>query len=150
MKIKNSIKAVGTLKIELIQKDGSRKILKYLKNLVVDVGLNLICQRLKDASLNALSHMAIGTGDTAADNEDTALETQKSDRKAMSSVTVTDNEIEFVAIFDGATYADTITEAGLFNAASAGQMLSRVVFADTVLPSGDSIQITWTLTFANG
>ena len=39
-----------------------------------------------------------------------------------------------------------ITESGLFNDASVGSMLARVVFAALNLVNGDSVQITWTVT----
>lgn len=117
------------------------------KNLVVNAGLNLVLNRLKDAALGAISHLAIGAGSTAAAAGDTDLESVIVARKAVNTVTVTANQIEIVATFDGATYTHAaITEAGIFNALAAGEMLSRVVFASTPLPAADTLQLTWTLT----
>lgn len=145
--MKEGLKIKGELKIHRIS-DG--KLLVHKKNLVVDTGLNLIVSRLKDASLNPVSHLAIGEGATAAAAADTALETPVGARKTVSTVTVSGAAIEIVALFDGATYASSsLREAGIFNALTGGQMISRIVFSSTPLPSTDSLQLTWTLTLAN-
>ena len=42
------------------------------------------------------------------------------------------------------TAAGTISEAGTFNDASAGTMLSRQTFSGLALESGDQVQVIWT------
>ena len=119
------------------------------KNKVVDTGLNFICERLKDNVLDPMSHMAVGTGTIAVDMDDTELGTQLDDRVALTSTTVSDNVLEFSAIFEGTTHAGAITEAGIFNAATLGTMLNRVVFGVVTINEPDTLTIVWTLTFAN-
>lgn len=143
--MKEKLKVVGTLKFFNAKGD----LVREEKNLVVDTGLNVIAERLAGTSKNAVSHVAIGTGTTAAAAGDLTLETQKSIRVAASSIVVTAGAIVITATFPGTTYAGAITEAGLFNAATLGQMISRVVFAAYNLDSSDALTITWTLTFAN-
>jgi hypothetical protein len=117
------------------------------KNLVVDAGLNFALNRLKDGVMGAISHLAIGADATAAAPANTDLGSTVGARKPVNTVTVTGNQIEIVATFDGATYTHAgLREAGIFNAIAGGQMLSRVVFAATPLPVDDTLQLTWTLT----
>ncbi|MFW9603472.1 MAG: hypothetical protein ACMV0F_00780 [Trichlorobacter sp.] len=143
--MKSKINVVGTLKFF----NAKGELVREEKNLVVSAGLNVIASRLAGTSKNAVSHMAIGTGTTAANASDTALEIQKATRLAATTITVTANAIEIVATFPGTTHAGAITEAGLFNAATLGELISRVVFAPYTLGSSDALTITWTLTFAN-
>lgn len=143
--MKDGLNVVGNLKFF----NAKGELVREEKNLVVNSGLNVIMARLIGTSKNSLSHMGIGTGTTAALAADTALEIQKATRLAASSITVTANAVEIVATFPGSTHAGAITEAGLFNAASLGEMISRVVFAPYTLGASDALTITWTLTLVN-
>jgi len=92
-----------------------------------------------------MSHMAIGTGSTPAAAGDSALGTQAA-RVALTSTTVTNAEVAYVATFGAGTGTGAITEAGLFNASSGGTMLCRTVFSVVNKGSSDSMTITWTVT----
>ena len=65
-------KATGKLTVEIKDKHGNVKETREVKNLVVDTGLAFIASRMKDATATAMSHMGIGTGNTAAAASDTA------------------------------------------------------------------------------
>ena len=143
--MKEKLSVVGELKFY----NGKGELVREEKNLVVNTGLNVIAERLIGIAKNAISHMAIGTGTTAANAADLALEIPKATRIAPTSITVTGAVITIIATFSGATHAGAITEAGLFNAATLGELISRVVFAPYNLGSSDALTITWTLTFAN-
>lgn len=116
-------------------------------NLVVDTGLDFIASRMKDATATAMSHMAVGTGTTAANAADTALETELA-RVTLTSTTVTDNSVAYVASYPAGTGTGALTEAGLLNAASAGTMLCRTVFAVINKSAADSMTVTWTVTIS--
>jgi hypothetical protein len=117
-----------------------------VKNLVVNTGLNFMTSRMKDTTLDAMTHMAVGSGTTAAAAGDTALETQISSRVSLTSTTVTANAIEYVAAFGAGVSTGAITEAGIFNASTAGTMLCRTVFAVVNKGAADTLQITWLVT----
>lgn len=116
-------------------------------NLVVDTGLDFIASRMKDATATAMSHMAVGTGTTAADAADTTLETELA-RVALASTTVTDNSVAYVATYPAGTGTGALTEAGILNAASGGTMLCRTVFAVINKSAADSMTVTWTVTIS--
>jgi len=141
------IKASGELNIKLTGKDGVVKHEETVKNLVVSTGLNYIASRMKDATDTVMSHMAIGTGTAAAAAGNTALGTEVG-RVALTSTTVTANAVAYVATFAPGIPAtlSAITEAGTFNASSAGTMLCRTVFAAVNKDVSDTLSITWTIT----
>lgn len=141
----DGLKAKGTLDIVVRGPDGNIKDEKKVENLIVDTGLDFIASRMSGTSENVMSHMAVGTGSTAAAAADTALGTEL-DRNALTSTTVTDNAIAFVCSWAAGDGTGSLTEAGLFNAASAGTMLCRTVFGTVTKAADDSMTITWTIT----
>jgi hypothetical protein len=140
-------KASGRLNVVLKDSDGNIKQIVDVDNLVVNSGLAFIASRMKDTTATAMSHMAIGTGTTAAAGGDTALGTQAA-RIALSSTTVTANSISYVASFSAGTGTGAITEAGIFNDVTTGTMLCRTVFAVVNKGVNDTLQITWAITLS--
>lgn len=143
--INEQLKLKGRVAMVLRDKDGNIKNEQEINNLVVDSGLDFIASRMKDTTDAAMSHMAIGSGTTAAAAGDTTLGTELG-RVALTSTTVTNNEVAYVATFAAGTGTGAVTEAGLFNASSAGDMLCRTVFSVVNKSADDSLQITWTIT----
>ena len=114
-------------------------------NLVVTTGKNFVASRIKDATTAAMSHMAIGTVSTAAVATDSALGGESA-RVALASTTVTGNVVNYIASFPAGTGTGAITEAGLFNASTAGTMFCRTTFAVVNKGASDSMTITWSVT----
>ena len=142
-----ALKATGALRIVVTSAEGQVKEDVQVKNLVVNTGLNYIVSRMKDATATAMTHMELGTGTTAAAAADTALGTAISgSRTALTSTTVSSNTITYVASFAAGTGTGAVTEAGIFNASSAGTMLCRTVFPVVNKQAGDSMTVTWTVT----
>jgi len=140
--IVDNFKLTGKLKIEL-----NDEIVAYVPNIVVSDGKDFVASRMKDTTDSAMSHMAIGTGSTAAAASDSALGSELSgSRTALTSTTVTGNDIVYVATFGAGTGTGAVTEAGIFNASSSGTMLCRTVFSVVNKGSADSMTITWTVT----
>ncbi len=139
------IKMTGDLKIVLTDENGQIKHEQEVKNLVVTVGKNFIASRMKDTTDTAMSHMAIGSGTTAAAVGDMALGNQLG-RVSLTSTTVTTNNVAYVATFPAGTGTGAVTEAGLFNASSSGTLLCRTVFSVINKGAADTLGITWTVT----
>ena len=140
-------KATGKLTVEIKNDKGVVVETREVKNLVVDDGLEFIASRMKDATATAMSHMAIGTGSTAAAAGNTALGTEAA-RQALTSTTVTANAVAYVASFGAGTGTGAITEAGILNAASSVTLLCRTVFSVVNKGASDSMTITWTVTIS--
>lgn len=143
--LQDAIKVTGNLKVVLTGPDGKVKDEQEFKNLVVTTGKSYIASRMKDTTATAMSHMAIGTGTTAAAAGDTALGTEAG-RVALTSTTVTANAVAYVATFPAGTGTGAITEAGILNASSSGTLLCRTVFSVINKGSADTLGITWTVT----
>ena len=148
--LQDNIKTKGTLSLVLTDEFGNVKQ-QDEHNLVVSTGLAYIASRMKDATATAMSHMAVGSGSTAAAAGDTTL--TELGRVALTSTTivttsVTNDAVQYVATFPAATATGAITEAGIFNAGSAGTMLCRTVFAVINKGSLDTLTITWKVTVA--
>lgn len=142
-----NLKASGQLRVVLTGADGQVKEDVLLKNKVVDTGLNFIVNRMKDATATVMSHMTLGTGTTAAAASDTTLGAEISGaRVALTSTTVTANQITYIASFAAGVGTGAVTEAGILNASSGGTMLCRTVFPVVNKQAGDSMTVTWTVT----
>ena len=142
--INDSIKVTGELKLTLTRPDGNVKHEVIIPNLVVTTGKSYIASRMKDASATAMSHMAIGTGSTSAAAGNTTLGSEAG-RVALTSTTVTNNDVAYVATFPAGTGTGALTEAGIFNASSSGTLLCRTVFSVINKAAADTLGITWTV-----
>lgn len=147
MKFNEQPTPVGRLHIELFGQDGKLKGAFDVPNLVVDSGKAFIASRMKDATADVMSHMAVGTDNTAAAAGQTALLAEVA-RVALTSTNVTGNVVTYVATFPAGSATGALTEAGLFNAASAGTMLCRTVFPVINKGALDAMTITWTVTLS--
>lgn len=138
----------GVLNIVLRDETGAIKEDVTVENLVVDTGLDYIASRMKDTTFGAMSHMAVGAGTTNPAAGDTQLESQLGSRVSLTSTTVTDNAVEYVATFGAGVGTGAVTEAGIFNASTSGTMLCRTEFAVINKGASDSMTITWTVTIS--
>ncbi len=137
--IKDNFNLKGKLSIAL-----NNEVVQEVDNLVVTAGKNYVADRMKNNS-TVMGYMAVGTGTTAAAAGDTTLASE-SDRNALTSTTVTNNEVAYVGTWAAGDASVAITEAGLFSASSGGTMLARTVFSAVNKGASDSLTITWTIT----
>lgn len=144
----DKMKAKGKVGIVLKDKFGNVKETREIDNLVVDTGLDYIASRMGGTSASVMSHMALGSGTTAAAANDTDLQSILGSREALDSTTVTDNTIQYVASFEAGDATGAVTEAGIFNASSAGTMLCRTVFSVVNKAADDTMSVTWTITIS--
>ena len=144
----STLSAKGNVQLEVFDKDGNLKESQEIKNVVVTVGLGYIASRMKDATATAMSHMAIGSDNTAAAAGNTALGTELG-RVALTSTTVTSNSVAYVGDFPAGTGTGAVVEAGILNAGSGGTLLCRTVFSVVNKAAADTLKITWTVTVSD-
>ncbi len=143
----DGLKLRGDVALVLRDKDGNVKDERKIENLIVNAGLNFICDRMKANDTEAvMSHMALGSGSTAAAASDTSLGSQLGSREELDSSTVTANQIVYVASFEAGDATGAVTEAGIFNASSSGTMLCRTVFSVVNKAADDTLSVNWTIT----
>lgn len=149
--INESLKLSGALSIVLTNKDGNVKDSREVKNLVVNSGLAYIISRMVGTSKSVVSHMALGAGTSAAAASQTDLVSMLGSREPLDSTTITGTNLEkvqYIATFEPGDATGAVTEAGLFNAASGGDMLCRTVFPVVNKAADDQMAITWTITLS--
>jgi len=148
----SDLNLIGTMKARLFDKDGKLKREIEKRNLIVNLGKDGIMEQLLDTStIDKPSHLAIGEGTTDPDLTDTDLESQAGTRKSVSKERNL-NEIEFYAVFgpdEPTTSTIEITEAGIFNASTGGDLYSRITFGVVTKESEDTFDITWTWELKN-
>ena len=148
MKSKDMVTLKGRLQISL-----NGKVVRDIDNLVVTAGKAWIAARMAGVTEGVITHMAIGTGTTAANVADTTLETEVT-RQALSvsGGTPTANVVTFARTFAAddpdvtAPAVTAVTEAGLFNDGVAGEMLARTVFLVVNKGEADTMSINWAVT----
>ena len=124
--------------------DGKVKDERRIRNTVTTAGKNGAAdQTLASPSLNKPTHMAIGTGTPSG----TALGTEL-DRNALTSKTRSNAVVTMVGDWAAGDGTGAITEAGIFDASSSGNMWVSSSFSVINKAAGDTLSISWTLTFA--
>lgn len=123
-----------------------------LATVFTNAGAALITNRVIQAG-TAPKNIGWGTGATAAAVTDTALQTEAAPTtgggrtvgtESRTTVSVTNDNYQVTGtVTSGSTLA--ITEAGLFDAVSAGNLLIHAVFSAINVLSGDSIAFTFGL-----
>jgi len=144
MKEKSTVK--GKLTIVLKDKDGKVKQKVEKDNLITDNGHNMIAdQLLGTPTLGVPTHMGVGTGtgQTAASN---VLATALGARQPLDSKTRTLKVVTMVASWAAGESTGAITEAGVFDALTAGNMHNYNSFAAINKGAADTLEITWTIT----
>lgn len=146
-----SLKVKGRLSIVLRDKDGNVKDERDVDNLVVNAGLAYIISRMVGTSKSVMSHMALGAGTTAAAAGQTDLVSVLGSREALDSTTIAganNNQVVYVSSFEAGDATGAVTEAGIFNASTAGDMLCRTVFPVVNKAADDALTVTWTITLS--
>jgi len=147
--INERLKLKGTVHLCVRGADGLVKEDRTIENLVVNAGLAYIISRMVGAAKPAISHMALGAGTTAAAGAQTDLIAMLGAREALDSTTIAginNEKVVYVASFEAGDATGAVTEAGLFNAATGGDMLCRTVFAVVNKAADDTMTVTWTIT----
>ena len=126
--INENLKLSGQLNIVLKDKAGNVKETREVKNLVVDAGL---------------AFLAAAAGQTD-------LVSVLGSREALDSTTLTGSNkaVAYVSSFEAGDGTGAVTEAGIFNASSGGDMLCRTVFSVVNKAADDAMSVTWTITLA--
>ena len=149
--INENLKLSGQLNIVLKDKAGNVKEEREVKNLVVNAGLAYIASRMTGTAKSVMSHMALGSGSTAAAAADTDLGSILGSREALDSITISgtnDEKVVYVSSFEAGDATGAVTEAGIFNASTGGDMLCRTVFSVVNKAADDTMSVTWTITLS--
>ena len=122
-------------------------------NTVVDVGIDCMSDLIFGTAICTgeafFDFIEIGTGSTAPTSGDTTIETAIGGcaRVQDGTVAVVSPTGEITATvestFSGATCAATVTEAGVFDALTVGNMLARSTFSGVTIGASDTLTVTY-------
>lgn len=141
---------VGRLYAVRIDRDGNRHDVGLISTkLVTTAGVTWLATLLAGTSSGDVKYHASGTGTTAEDADDTAMETDSGVSRATGTQVASTNTYTSVATM---SYTSTlaITEHGIFTASTSGTLVDRSVFSAINVVNGDSIQFTYVLTLPSG
>jgi len=143
MKVDGKLKVTGKLQVVM-----NGKLHSEFNNLVVDVGKEFVASMMTGAG-TAMSHMAVGSSTTVASVGQTAL-ISEIDRNALAVAggTPVNATVQYSCTWGDGDGDGALTEAGIFNNSSGGEMLARTVFDVINKGSGDVMTIVWTITVA--
>jgi hypothetical protein len=144
MNLNELFKLTGKVHVTLTNEHGE-VIEQRATNLVVTTGKNFTASRMVGTASDIMSHMAVGSDNTAAAVGNTALGAELG-RVSLTAGTASGNVVTYTATFGAGVGTGGIQEAGIFNASSGGTMLCRVVFAVVNKGANDTMAITWTVT----
>lgn len=150
----------GQVDMILYNEAGKIKDERHLDNLIVDAGLQGVASRIAphDGTINpsaAYNYIALGTGgDTAVAASQTSLVNELpaganygrlQDATATYSA-VSGKKLILSVTFEPGKGTGTLSESGIFNAATSGDMLARQTFSPVQKAAGDTLTVTWTIT----
>ena len=129
--------------------DGEIKEERIVHNTVTELGDAHVADQMSDSGEAALGYMAVGTG-SGQGSGDTGLATSLS-RLALDSTTQgaggADNDVIFVDTWAAGTGTGAITEAGILLGDNNTSMNYYADFSVINKAAGDSLVITWTVTY---
>lgn len=139
------MKFKGFWRFVLTDEQGNVKQVVEKENLVVNAGFQLIADSVGHPSSRPpiISHIGVGTDTTAPAAGNTALIAQLT--RVAGTYSYASKVITMTATFAAGVATGAITEAGVFNASTAGTMLNRVTFS--VINKGSLDALTCTFTF---
>lgn len=123
-----------------------------MATVITNAGLDIITNRLKGAGTEP-NYVAWGTGAGTAAVANTTLFTEAAEARVAGTstrqlTTVANDTYQVVATMTSES-SQTITNAGLFDASSGGNLFLKGDFAGVALNLGESIQFTFKAQYTN-
>lgn len=144
----------GKLDVLLYDGFGTLKDERHFDNMIVDAGFEGVAYRIAPhggtiTPSSPYNYIAIGTGSTPAAAAQTALVSELIRlQDSQASYSTSSKQLTLQVVFAEGEGTGTITESGLFNAASDGDMLARQTFSQILKGANDTLTVTWTITLA--
>lgn len=153
--IKDGIGIKGHFKGVLKDETGKVKQVVESENLMVSAGLCFIAQSLiSTATTWVMCGMGVGTGSTGPADDNINLETSAA-YTPLSGAVRSNKILTYGAVFSAGEGTGALTEAVITCASSAygdkgvGYILNRTTYAVINKGAADTLEITWTVTFAD-
>jgi hypothetical protein len=149
-KVKYFIEKAREGKVKLVVRDArTGEVLNVIEqtNLIVNVGHILVAQIMNDESVTKPNYIAVGSGTTDPNVNDTTLEGEIG-RIAVLSRTRTNNQVLYSTYFGSGDCNGTWNKIGLFNAESGGTLFSELKLASSFSKdTTKAVDCEYTITF---
>ncbi len=161
----NILRMKGHLTMVLKDEQGKIKDYREFDNIVMKVGKDVVSNLVFNgnqsapASINKANFIAIGTTANATSpglNDRNSLMTECSGSTRQQNASPTTNRqglssgttVTITGTFGAANCTGAVTESGLLDASSGGNMFARQVFSTINKGASDSLTVTWTITLS--
>lgn len=145
----NSMGIKGLCHLELFGPDGELKEERLIHNTITNLMDAHVADQMSDQGEAAIGYMSVGTG-SGQGAGDTGMDATL-DRNALTSTTqqagADDNDVEYVGDWAAGDGTGAITEAGIMRADDDASLMTYADFAAVNKAAGDTLKITWTVTF---
>lgn len=149
MTMRDGARTEDNVTIEMHDASSGRLLERHtVHNLVVDTGLTMQAARLVPTGPSGLTHFAIGTGTTAPAAGNTALGAEKFRDVITQYIPGTKKLTVRYYLEAGAANGHSLTECGLFNAASGGTLYARATHAAIAKTADKTVTYSWELNMA--
>lgn len=141
----------GLAHIQLFGPDGKLKEERLIENTITELMDAHVADQMSDRGEAAIGWMAVGTG-SGQTSASTGLAVSL-DRNALDSTTQEgggdDNDVTYVASWAAGDGTGSITEAAIMRADNNTTMMTYADFGVVTKGSGDTLTITWTVTYGS-
>jgi len=144
MELKEPAKLRGIVNVAVLDSDGNEKANFEVPNTIMNAGIKVVTGlMLTDIGEDAFDYLAIGTGTTAPNATDTSMvaETYRvASTGSQETDSVTDDTAQLTTSVSITSSGD-ITEVGMFNSSSTGDMMARTTFSAVSTSDGDTVNL---------
>jgi len=150
----------GKVDMVLLHPDGTTEQ-RHLDNLIVDSGLQGVASRIAphDGSINpssAYNFIALGTSSNPVSADQTSLVSElpfsatysRHQDTVATFVSTGPKQLVLSVTFSPGEATGAISESGIFDSSTGGDMLARQAFSTINKGEGDTLTITWTITLS--
>lgn len=140
----------GRFKLICRDADGKVKWRQTIDNAVMNGGFDFILDAMfKSAQPSEMTHVGIGSSNTAVAATQTALQTELAREAAVYAHATGTKVATMTATFGPETGTGTVREVGVFNGSAAGTMLARALLSpQRAKAAGDALEIEYTFTLS--
>lgn len=144
----STVSVSDSLEVVVVRGSTSREVVRS-KDIVTNVGISSIARLLIGLQTSPFVYVAVGSGTTPPRPDDTSLESEVA--RVLGTPTIESkylqNDTSVVTAYFTFTSQITLSESGLFDSSTGGNMLCRAVFRSITVQPNETVWFKWTLTF---
>jgi len=143
MEIKETGKLKGHYYVAVLDNEGNEKARFDGDNTIMNAGIGVVSGLMTSIGEDAFTHLAIGTGTTEPNATDTSMvaETYRAEGTGSQETDAITDDSARLTTSVSITNSGDITEIGMFNSSSTGDMMARTTFSAVSTSDGDTVNL---------